>query len=169
MDAVDLLADLAQRPIDAVAALPALTPEQLNAHPAGHPNSIAWLLWHTGREVDVQLADLTADPPRWEEYRARFDLGEVGETIGYGHSAEQAGSIRVEDQDLLVDYLRATLTALRDHVRTLSASVLDEVVDEGWDPPVTRGVRLVSIVDDAIAHVAQAAYAAGALTSAPEG
>ena len=33
------------------------------------------------------------------------------------------------------------------------------VVDRSWDPPVTLGVRLVSILDDGTQHVGQAAYA----------
>ncbi|MFT4086471.1 MAG: hypothetical protein QM658_04845 [Gordonia sp. (in: high G+C Gram-positive bacteria)] len=39
-----------------------------------------------------------------------------------------------------------------------------EIIDTNWTPPVTRGVRIISIIDDAIAHIGQAAYADGALT-----
>jgi hypothetical protein len=38
---------------------------------------------------------------------------------------------------------------------------LDRVVDKRWDPPVTLGVRLVSVVDDDAQHVGQAAYVRG--------
>jgi len=37
------------------------------------------------------------------------------------------------------------------------------VVDRRWDPPVTMGVRLVSIADDCLQHVGQAAYVRGLL------
>jgi len=37
------------------------------------------------------------------------------------------------------------------------------VIDTSWTPHVTRGVRLVSMIDDAAQHVGQAAYAAGIL------
>ena len=40
---------------------------------------------------------------------------------------------------------------------------LDRIVDRRWDPPVTLGVRLVSIADDEIQHAGQAAYARGLL------
>ena len=40
---------------------------------------------------------------------------------------------------------------------------LDRIVDRRWDPPVTLGVRLVSIADDDIQHAGQAAYARGLL------
>ncbi len=55
------------------------------------------------------------------------------------------------------------------HARTaefvagLSAADLDRVVDESWDPPVTLGVRLVSVVDDDAQHAGQAAYVRGLL------
>lgn len=164
MDISEIFAGFARRPIEAAKNLPALTAQQLNAHPADHPNSIAWLLWHSGREVDVQLAHLSGEAQLWETYRDRFDLGQLGDSVGYGHSAEQAAQIRVDDQQLLIAYLEATLTALTDYTSGLSDSQFDEVIDQNWDPPVTRGVRLVSIIDDATQHVAQAAYAAGALT-----
>lgn len=164
MNSIEILTDLAQRPVDAAKRLPTLTAEQLNTHPGDHPNSIAWLLWHSGREVDVQLSDLTDDEPLWEKFRERFGLGELGDSFGFGHTPEQAAKIKVEDQQLLVDYLEATLTALGRYVSELSEADLDEVIDENWTPPVTRGVRLVSIIDDAAVHVGQAAYAAGSLT-----
>ena len=162
MNSIDILTDLSQRPRQAAQALPGLSPEQLNSHLGGHPNSIAWLLWHSGREIDVQLSALTSKPEQWEDFRNRFDLGEIGETFGYGHSPEQAAEIRVDDQQLLVDYLAATLNAFTDYAKTLSEDDFDEVIDENWTPAVTRGVRMVSIIDDAIQHVAQAAFIAGA-------
>ena len=45
----------------------------------------------------------------------------------------------------------------------LSGGDLDRVVDERWDPPVTLGVRLVSVVADDLQHVGQAAFARGLL------
>jgi hypothetical protein len=50
-----------------------------------------------------------------------------------------------------------------DYVAQLSPTDLDDIVDVRWDPPVTRGVRIVSTIDDAVAHVAQAAYLRGLL------
>ena len=40
----------------------------------------------------------------------------------------------------------------------LAPDDLDRVVDRRWDPPVTLGVRLVSIADDSLQHAGQAAY-----------
>ena len=43
----------------------------------------------------------------------------------------------------------------------LTPEELARVVDENWDPPVTASVRLVSIFDDCMQHLGQAAYVRG--------
>ena len=45
-------------------------------------------------------------------------------------------------------------------LKTLSSDDLDRVVDRRFDPPVTLGVRLVSVVSDDLQHVGQAALCA---------
>ena len=40
---------------------------------------------------------------------------------------------------------------------------LSRVVDEAWDPPVTLGVRLVSVISDGLQHAGQAAFIRGIL------
>ncbi|GGA69850.1 hypothetical protein GCM10011490_20590 [Pseudoclavibacter endophyticus] len=164
MDAIDVLRDLANRPRRAAEALrDRLDPEVLNAHPGGHDNSVAWLLWHSGREIDAQLAPLSGADPVWstQEFDQRFDLGPLGETHGYGHTPEQAHAIAVDDAALLLDYLGACFDALDAYLGTLDEAALDEVIDRNWQPPVTRGVRLISLIDDAAQHIAQAAYVLG--------
>ena len=46
-------------------------------------------------------------------------------------------------------------------LESLGDEDLDRVVDTRWNPPVTLGVRLVSIAADCLQHVGQAAYAKG--------
>ena len=48
-------------------------------------------------------------------------------------------------------------------LQSLTSADLDRIVDESWDPPVTLGVRLVSIADDGLQHIGQAAYVRGLL------
>jgi hypothetical protein len=64
----------------------------------------------------------------------------------------------VED---LLEYLDAVHAETEAMLRDLSPADLDRVVDRNWDPPVTLGVRLISIVDDCVQHVGQAAYVRG--------
>lgn len=163
MTAAQLLADAASRPLDAVRALrPHLTPETLNAHVGRQPNSVAWLLWHLGREIDVQVADLGGHEQVWTAQGFAARLG-LGDGIGYGQSAEEARAVRSDDADGLLDYVAAATRSLQDYLATLDDVSLDDVIDDSWDPPVTRGVRLVSVIDDAAQHAGQAAYALGAL------
>lgn len=163
MNAIDILIDLARRPKDSAEALRiSLTPGLLNAHPH-HDNSVAWLLWHAARELDEQLAALSGREAVWssEGFDRRFGLELGPHEMGYGHTAEQARAVVVEDPELLLEHLAAVVDAQVEYLRSLDESALDEVIDEQWDPPVTRASRLVSISVDAAEHVAQAAYIAG--------
>lgn len=163
MDARTLLTDLASRPLQELDHFwDSLDAARLNEHPAGHPNSIAWLVWHTGREIDVQVAHASGREQVWSQgWAARFDLGVDHDDLGLGHTEEQARAIVVESKDLLRGYLSAVTDESLDYISTLTADDLGEVIDENWDPPVTRAVRLVSVYADALQHIGQAAYAAG--------
>jgi len=51
--------------------------------------------------------------------------------------------------------------AAGDRVVVSSYDGLDRIVDKRWNPPVTLGVRLVSVIDDCAQHAGQAAYVKG--------
>ena len=65
--------------------------------------------------------------------------------------------------DLLTAYVAAVTAQTLDYLATIGPDELDRVVDRRWDPPVTLGVRLVSVVNDDLQHLGQAAYAKGLL------
>jgi len=65
--------------------------------------------------------------------------------------------------DLLAGYVAAVGERTHAYVATLEPDDLDRVVDTRWDPPVTLGVRLVSVVNEVNQHVGQAAYLRGLL------
>lgn len=159
MNSTDTLHDLLTRTRDSLDRLPTFDAATLNAHPGGHPNSPAWLLWHTGREIDLQLAHLSGGGQVWETYRERFGLGEIGDSLGYGHSATEAESVQVADQGLLVEYIAAALDAVASHIGEVRD--WDEVIDTYDGQPITRQVRLTSLLIDALEHLAQAHYIAG--------
>lgn len=163
MNHIDILIDLARRPQQSAEALrESFTPSLLNAHPH-HDNSVAWLLWHAGRELDEQLAALAGCETVWlgEGFERRFGLELDPHEMGYGHTAEQARSVKVDDGELLLDYLSAVTDAQVAYLESLDPAALGGIIDEQWDPPVTRASRLVSISVDAAEHVAQAAYISG--------
>lgn len=168
MNAIAILSELAGRPVQALEWFwDDLDPTKLNVHPGGHDNSPAWLLWHAGREIDVQLAHLSGEEQTWtvSGWGARFAMDLDPDDLGYGHSAAQARAIALPGTDtskqLLRDYLEAVTAQAQAYISTLSDDDLDDVIDDAWDPPVTRGVRLVSLFDDALQHVGQAAYSTG--------
>ena len=82
--------------------------------------------------------------------------------IGYGHTSDEVGMVRVPGP-ALADYLRAVHARATAWTAGLTEGDLDRVVDQRWDPPVTLGVRLVSVANDATQHAGQAAYVRGLL------
>jgi hypothetical protein len=127
----------------------------------GGGNSIVWLLWHAARIQDDHVAGLSGAEQAWGEWRARFHLPLDDWDHGYGHTSEQVDSVRVEDPTLLVQYQDAVHRLTLDYLANVDEAELDRVVDENWNPPVTAGVRLVSVVGDALQHLGQAAYVKG--------
>jgi hypothetical protein len=125
-------------------------------------NSIGWLLWHTGRVEDYQVAEIAGREQVWVEgdWAEAFGLPAGYADTGYGHSAEQVGQIRCEPGPVLA-YLDATTEMVRSYLHDADGKDFDRVVDESYDPPVTAAVRLLSIVGDAYQHVGQAAYLRG--------
>ncbi|GMA32930.1 DUF664 domain-containing protein [Litorihabitans aurantiacus] len=82
--------------------------------------------------------------------------------MGYGHSPDEVAQVDAP-ADVLLGYADAVERAARAYLATLSDDDLDAVVDDDWDPPVTRGARLVSVVADAFEHAGQAAFLRGLL------
>ena len=80
---------------------------------------------------------------------------------GYGHTAAQVQAVRPDGPEALIGYFEAVSARTVEWLATLTEQDLDRVVDERWDPPVTLGVRLVSILDDDTQHAGQAAYVPG--------
>ena len=146
-------------------AVDGLSVDELAFRPDPQANSIAWLAWHAARGEDAQVADVAVGTEQvWtsQGWADRFDLPFDDTATGYGHSAQDVGRVRASS-DLLLAYARAVADRTQDYLAGLSDADLDRVVDEGWDPPVTLGVRLVSIVGDSLQHAGQAAYVRGML------
>ncbi|GAB6901815.1 mycothiol transferase [Kineosporia succinea] len=166
MNTSELLKDSLDRVKENVAAVAqGLTADQLAHRPNGTGNSIAWLLWHLARVQDAQIADVAGTDEVWasQGWHERFGLPFEITEHGYGMSSDDVARVRVDDPQLLVDYYDAAHARTLEYLSGLSDADLDRVVDDAWDPPVTLGVRLVSIVDDDAQHVGQAAYVRGLL------
>lgn len=166
MHAKDILIDAYSRIREEVhAAVDGLGPDGLNARPAEDANSIAWLVWHLARVQDDHVADAADLDQVWlsQGWEKRFALGLPRGDTGYGHSPRKVAKVRVESAHLLTGYYDAVHEQTLGFVRGLAARDLERIVDERWDPPVSLGVRLVSVLSDDLQHAGQAAYVRGLL------
>ncbi|WP_301145926.1 mycothiol transferase [Mycobacterium simiae] len=159
----ELLRDAFTRLIEHVDELTdGLTDEVSNYRPTPEANTIAWLLWHSARVQDLQLADIADVEEVWtrDGWVDRFGLDLPRGDTGYGHSAADVAKVRAP-ADLLAGYYRAVHKLTCEYVATVTAAELARVVDTNWDPPVTASARIVSIIDDCAQHLGQAAYLRG--------
>ncbi len=140
-----------------------LDDEALSHRPGGTGNSIGWLLWHLARVQDDHIADLAGEPQVWETFQSRLGLPNGTDDVGYGHTSEQVDAVRITDPALLVDYHHEVTLATARYLQTVDEKELEREVDQRWDPPVTAGVRLISIQGDCLQHLGQAAYVKGLL------
>ncbi len=164
MEPFELLSDAFDRLDADVRRVADGTDAPMLAHrPDPEANSIAWLLWHTTRIQDDHLADLAGRDQLWtaEGWVERFGFDLPVEDTGFGHDASQVAAVRPDGPELLVEYHAEVTVRMRAYLDGLEADDLDRVIDESWDPPVTVGVRLVSVLHDGMQHLGQAAYLRG--------
>ncbi|MFD8084461.1 DUF664 domain-containing protein [Kitasatospora sp. NPDC059722] len=165
MTSADLLVDAFGRIREEVAGVvDGLSPEQLAFRVRDPANSIAWLVWHLTRIQDDHVADAADREQAWtaDGWAERFALPFAAAATGYGHRPAQVAEVTAT-AELLLGYHEAVHARTVDFVRRLNGPSLARVVDESWDPPVTLGVRLVSVISDDLQHVGQAAYVRGLL------
>lgn len=152
--------------VDAV--LTDLDPEALTWRPDPSANSISWLIWHLTRVIDDHLAGLARELERaateqvWTAggWYARSGLPFGAEAHGYGQPSADVAAVRL-DADFLRGYSDAVHTRALALVADLDADDYASIVDTRFTPPVSAGVRLVSLINDATQHVGQAAYLRG--------
>ena len=166
MDIDALLADAIGRVSEQVpAVVGGLDETDLAWRPDPSANSVAWLVWHLARVQDHHVAEILDVDPIWVsgDYAERCGLDPDASNTGYGHSPDEVAAVRPDSGDVLLEYLDAVSARTQQMLRGLTPDDLDRIVDRRWDPPVTLGVRLVSIADDSLQHVGQAAYLRGLL------
>jgi hypothetical protein len=162
----DLLMDGYGRLPDLVrSAVEGLSPDDLQWAPGPMANPIGWLVWHLSRVQDSHIAELLGGRQVYlgGPWAARFGLEPDPQDTGYEHTIEQVGTVRPESAEALVEYYDAVHGRTVELLGGVTETDLDRVVDERWDPPVTLGVRLISVLDDDVQHAGQAAYVRGLL------
>jgi uncharacterized damage-inducible protein DinB len=172
MDVRELLVEFYDRiPEQVRDAVEGLSVEELVTAPEPGSNSIGWLVWHLTRVQDHHVAELLDTDQVWTtgDWAERFGLDADPTDTGYGHSPAEAAAVRPDGAGVLIAYYRAVAGRTREFLHRLTPDDLDRVVDERWDPPVTLGVRLVSVADDDIQHAGQARYVRGLLARRDRG
>ena len=165
MDTASLLLELYGRiPPLAARAVDGLNAEELCRAPGAGANTIGWLVWHLARVQDHHVSELLGTEQVWVggDWAGRFGLD--ARSLQHGLRPQRRGGRRRparEPEVLLGLPARGRRAAPRPCSKDSAPDDLDRVVDQRWDPPVTLGVRLVSIADDSLQHVGQAAYARG--------
>ena len=163
MKTTDLLLDAFGRIAEEVAdTVEGLSEDQLAFRPGAGANSIAWLVWHLTRVQDNHVAEAAR--------RARdLDRGRLGRPVRAVAGPRRhrlwpqrrRGGEGPHLRRALTGYADAVGERTRRYLSSLDDEALDRVVDERWDPPVTLGVRLVSVIGDDMAHLGQAQYVRG--------
>ena len=144
-------------------AVDGLAPEQLSVQVEDEANSISWLVWHLTRIQDDHIADAAGTEQVYTSggWANRLALPFDPLDTGYGHSSDEVSSVRVESGELLTGYHEAVHEQTIRFVEPLTDADFTRIVDESWDPPVTLGVRLVSVISDNLQHAGQAAFVRG--------
>lgn len=148
---------------DVLGAVQGLTPEQLSFRLDDQANSIAWLVWHLTRVQDDHIADAAQIEQVWTSggWAERFALPFDTPATGYGHSAADVAAVTVDSDRPLTGYYDAVHDQTIRFVERITDADLDRIVDDAWDPPVSLGVRIVSVINDNTQHAGQAAFVRG--------
>lgn len=143
-------------------AVEGLDDDALAARVGAEANPIAWLVWHLTRIQDDHVAGAWGVGQVWldDGWFQRFGLPLEPTDHGYGHSSDQVASVRAS-AELLLGYHDAVHARTQSLVAAVTDEDLGRVVDTRWTPPVTLGVRLVSVLGDCWQHVGQAAFVRG--------
>ncbi|HVY10046.1 MAG TPA: DinB family protein [Mycobacteriales bacterium] len=147
-------------------ALDGIGSRELTARIDPDANTIAWLVWHLTRVQDDHVAEVAGHRQVWHEggWADKFGLPFDPDATGYGQSSTDVGQVAPSSIEPLISYHDAVYERTRDYVAGLTDSDLERVVDESWDPPVTLGTRLISVISDDLQHIGQASYVRGVVT-----
>src|SRR4051794_23832078 len=97
MTPADIYTDLLERVLEnGLAVVDGLDEDSLAHRPTPDANSIAWLVWHTARIQDAQVAQVADSDEVWfrEGWAERFGLDLDPHDHGYGHTSAQVGEVR---------------------------------------------------------------------------
>ncbi len=156
IDAYTRIQELVHRSADG------LSSEQLSYRPEEGSNSIAWLIWHLTRIQDGHLAAATGNDEAWvtEGWAGKFGMDADTAINGQGDGPAEVAALNA-DSAVLLGYHDAVVDRTRAYLAGVDGPELDRIIDRSYDPPVSVGVRLVSVISDNTQHAGQARYLSG--------
>jgi hypothetical protein len=173
MTVSEVLTDAFGRIAESVAeAVEGLDASQLAVRLDPDANPVSWLIWHLTRVQDDHVAAAFGSSAQvWSAggWAGRLGLPSTSLEIGYGHTSAQVGAVSSaicgmpSPAKLLASYYEAVHAQTIRLMSSLTDADMERVVDTRWTPPVTLGVRLVSVISDDLEHVGQALYVRGIL------
>ena len=169
MTSAELLTDAFGRIRETVVnTLDAMSSAQLEYRVDEDANPVGWLIWHLTRIQDDHIAGAFGTAQVWETgaWAGRLGLPEDTLDTGYGHTSRHVAAVAKAvsaSPSRLLEYHDATYEQTLKHVAEITDADLSRVVDNSWTPPVTLGVRLVSVINDDMEHAGQAAFVRGLL------
>lgn len=166
MDTSTLLAEAFRRIPELVrGACEGLGVPDLLYRPEAGANSIAWLVWHSSRVQDHHVAEIAGTEQLWADPVWTEMTGidrDVSET-GFGDTPEHVATVIPLSSVALVAYNTAVTERTLEYLAGVTDSALDRIIDDSYDPPVSVGVRLVSVISDSLQHAGQARYLRGSI------
>ena len=135
----------------------------LSYRPETGSNSIAWLVWHLTRVQDDHVAEIADTPQVWAEpgWIERTGIDRGAAEMGMGDGPADVAAIQPSTTEGLLAYHDEVMNRSYAYLAGADDGELDRIIDDSYTPPVTVGVRLVSVISDNIQHAGQARYLRG--------
>ena len=166
MDTSTLLAEAFRRIPELVrGACDGLGVTDLLYRPEPGANSIAWLVWHLSRVQDDHVAEIVGTEQVWADpvWAEMTGINRDASATGFGDTPEHVAAVIPLSSAALVAYNAAVTERTLEYLAGVDGPELDRAIDDSYDPPVSVGVRLVSVVSDNLQHAGQARYLRGSI------
>ncbi|MGB5432475.1 MAG: DinB family protein [Acidimicrobiia bacterium] len=166
MDTSTLLAEAFRRIPELVrGACDGLGVTDLLYRPEPGANSIAWLVWHLSRVQDDHIAEIVGTEQVWADpvWSEMTGIDRDVSATGFGDTPEHVAAVIPLSSAALVAYNAAVTKRTLEYLAGVNDLEFDRIIDDSYDPPVSVGVRLVSVISDNLQHAGQARYLRGSI------
>lgn len=136
---------------------------RLTYRPEPGANSIAWLVWHLTRIQDDHVSEIAGQDQVWDTSSWPKELGMAPDPtkLGQGDGPADVAAVSPPDSIALLGYHDEVMDRSLEYLAGVDAVELARIIDDSYTPPVSVGVRLVSVLSDNIQHAGQARYLRG--------